>query len=225
MPRRTRYAPGGLIYHVLNRAAGRRTLFRKDDDYAAFERILAEMVQRYDARLLAYCLMPNHWHLALWPRRDGELSDSVRWLSVTHAQRLHAHRHTAGTGPIYQGRFKSFPMQDELHLQTVCRYVERNPLRAGLVRRAEAWRWSSLGVEHHRARGPDVPTLSAWPRPRSWVRLVNEPQTDAELQSLRRCVHRGSPLGDASWAIKIAKKLGLQSTLRPPGRPKKEPQT
>jgi putative transposase len=151
MARHPRSAPGGYVYHVLNRAAGGgRKLFGKAADYAAFERIVAETQPRVPGvRLLAYCLMPTHWHLVLWPRAAGELSQFVRLLTVTHAQRLHAHRHTAGTGPIYQGRFKSFPVEaDDRHLLLVCRYVERNPLRAKLVARAEAWPWGSL---HRRA--------------------------------------------------------------------------
>src|SRR6476469_5867389 len=98
MPRRPRVATGGVVYHVLNRAAGRLTLFRKDEDYAAFLRVLCEACRRFPGvRVLCYCLMPNHWHLGLWPRRDGELSEFLRWLTVTPAQRLHAHRHTGGS--------------------------------------------------------------------------------------------------------------------------------
>src|SRR5579862_8116786 len=109
MARRLRVAPGGVVYHVLNRAVGRHTLFRKEGDYLAFERVLLQAHERIGTPLLAYCIMPNHWHLLLWPKRDGELSQYVRWLSVTHTQRWHAHHRTSGSGPLYQGRFKSFP--------------------------------------------------------------------------------------------------------------------
>ena len=115
-------------------------LFEKDGDYAAFERVLQEAVDRLNPRLLGYCLMPNHWHLVLHPRADGDLSQFMRWLTVTHTQRCHAHRGTAGTGPVYQGRFESFPVQSDEHLLAVLRYVERNPLRANLVQRARHWR-------------------------------------------------------------------------------------
>jgi putative transposase len=81
--------------------------------------------------------MPNHWHLVLWPRKKGELSEFMRWLTVTHTQRWHASHRTSGTGPLYQGRFKSFPIEDDDHLLAVVRYVERNALRAKLVARAE----------------------------------------------------------------------------------------
>ncbi|MBS0184492.1 MAG: transposase [Nitrospira sp.] len=144
MPRRLRLAAGGLAYHVLNRRVGRLPLFENAPDYLAFEKILAEAQAHSRLRIAAYCLMPNHWHLLLWPRQDGELSEIMRWITVPHTQRWHAHHHTAGTGPLYQGRFRSFPVQTDEHFLTVARYVERNALRAKLVRRAEDWQWSSL---------------------------------------------------------------------------------
>ncbi len=144
MGRPHRAAVGGYAYHVLNRANARLTIFNGARDYESFERLLAEAVERTGTRLLAYCLMPNHWHLVVWPKEDGELSRFVGWLTLTHTQRWHAHRHSAGAGHLYQGRFKSFPIQTDDHFYTVARYVERNALRAKLVRRAEAWRWGSL---------------------------------------------------------------------------------
>src|SRR5262245_13021113 len=123
MPRRLRCSSGGFVYHVLNRAVGRAPLFDKSPDYAAFEKVLRQAPDQVAMRLLAYCLMPNHWHLLLWPSHDGALSDYLHWLTLTHTQRWHAHHHTAGTGPLYQGRFKSFPVQDDEHLLTVWRYL------------------------------------------------------------------------------------------------------
>jgi putative transposase len=222
MPRRRRAAPGGYVYHVLNRAVGRRTIFRKDADYAAFEAILREAPGFQPMRLLGYCLMPNHWHLVLWPRADGDLSHYARWVTVTHTQRYHAHYHTAGTGPVYQGRFKAFPVQDDDHLWAVLRYVERNPLRAGLVATAEARRWSSLW---HRVRGT-AEWLAAWPgkrpEPGVWRRYVNGVETEAEAAALRRSVARGAPFGSDAWTVATAGRLGLESALRPRGRPRKE---
>src|SRR5262249_53973057 len=144
MPRRARNAPGGLVYHVLNRAVARLPLFQKDGDYAAFERVLAKALHEHPMRLLAYCLMPNHCHLVLWPQQDGELTAFLRRVTHTHSMRWHAHYHTGGTGHIYQGRFKSFPVETDDHCYAVLRYVERNALRANLVKRAEDWRWGSL---------------------------------------------------------------------------------
>ncbi|MCX7423960.1 MAG: transposase, partial [Planctomycetia bacterium] len=139
-----------MVFHVLNRANARATIFEKPEDYAAFERVLQEALDRVEMRVLAYCLMPNHWHLVLWPRLDGDLSKFMGWLTLTHTQRWHAHHRTVGTGHLYQGRYKSFPVQDDEHFLTVCRYVERNGLRANLAPRAEEWRWSSLW--HRRER-------------------------------------------------------------------------
>src|ERR1700722_12938967 len=144
MGRRVRRAFGGELYHALNRAAARYRMLRTEKDFAAMERVLEEALERVPTRLLSYCLMRTHWHLVLWPREDGELSTFMNWLTLTHTQRWrHAH-HTVGYGSLYQGRFKSFPIQRDQHLLSVCRYVERNPLRAGAVERAEDWRWSSL---------------------------------------------------------------------------------
>jgi putative transposase len=209
------------VYHVLNRAVGRGTLFRNDGDYAAFERVLEEAREHVSMRLLSFCVMPNHWHLILWPQSDGDLSEYMRWLTVTHTQRWHAAHDTSGTGPLYQGRFKSFPVQDDEHLLIVCRYVERNALRANLCRRAEAWRWSSLW---QRAQAvPSVTLTDDWPvgRPRQWGDFVNRAETDAELEALRRAVSRGAPFGEDDWQQRTANSLGLESTLRARGRPRR----
>jgi putative transposase len=220
MPRRLRSAAGGYAYHVLNRAVGRATIFTKDGDYAAFEKTLVEALERIPVRLLAYCLMPNHWHLLLWPRGDGDLSEFMRWLTVTHTQRWHAHFGTSGTGPLYQGRFKAFPIEEDDHLLGVGRYVERNALRAGLVERAEDWRWSSIG------RGGSISlheSLREWPvpRPRNWLAYVNRVETEKELTALRRSVQRSCPYGTEAWTARTAREMGLESSLRARGRPRK----
>jgi len=218
MPRRLRCNTGGYAYHALNRAVGRATRFRKEGDYAAFEQVLRQAKEGQPIRLLAYCLMPNHWHLVLWPEQDGDLSEFLRWLTVTHTQRYRAHYRNAGAGPLYQGRFKSFPAQEDEHLLTLVRYVERNPLRAGLVRRAETWRWSSLWQRLHGGGG--LVDEGPVPLPGKWVAHVNRPETEAELAALQRSLVRGRPFGEASWVERTAKRLGLEATLRQPGRPK-----
>jgi putative transposase len=212
-----------MVYHVLNRAVARLPLFQMAADYTAFMRILGETLDRQSMRILAFVLMPNHWHFVLWPARDGDLTAFCRWLTHTHSMRWHAHYHTSGTGHIYQGRFKSFPVETDDHLYTLCRYVERNPLRAKLVQKAEQWRWSSLWRRLH---GDDEPRklLSPWPIPvpEDWLDHVHKPQTEGELNAVRLSVERGCPFGSADWQARIAKRLGLVHTLRPIGRPKKE---
>jgi putative transposase len=223
MPRRLRQATGGLAYHVLNRAVGRRRLFNRDEDYDAFERVLGEAWERLGTRICSYCVMPNNFHMVLWPRKDAELSEFMRWLTVTHTQRCHAHRRTSGEGPLYQGRFKSFPIEQDPHFLRACRYVERNALRSGLVERAEDWRWGSLwrrqqvADERRILLGP-----SDWPvsPPRNWTAVVNRAESEEELEALRQCVKRGAPFGEPDWQTRIAAKLGLESALRPRGRPR-----
>jgi len=171
-------------------------------------------------QLFCYQLMPNHWHLVLRPTQDGEMSRFLRWVTATHTMRYHAHYHTSGTGHVYQGRFKSFPIQDDAHFLTVCRYVERNALRAELTARAEDWRWGSLW-RWQQSVEPVPALLSPWPIPRSphWLARVNEPLTDRELIALRRSAQRGSPFGDSAWIESTAQRLGLAPTINPRGRP------
>lgn len=223
MGRPLRTTPGGLAYHVLNRANARMRLFEDARDYAAFEQVMGQACQRVPMRILAYCLMPNHWHLVLWPRHDGDLSRFVGWLTLTHTQRWHAHQHSTGAGHVYQGRFKSFVVQADEYLLAVCRYVERNALRAKLVDQAEDWQWGSLWRRQFgdaKAKG----LLSDWPveRPRNWLAVVNSPEADGELDALRRSVNRGQPFGSEQWVARTVKRFGLTSTLRPRGRPRKD---
>ena len=223
MPRPLRTAPGGHVFHVLNRANGKRRIFDSDRDYLAFERVLAEVQQRVPMRLLAWCVMPNHWHLLLWPQADGDLSNYMRLVTLTHTQRRHAHRATAGTGHLYQGRFKSFVVQHDAHFLAVARYVEANALSGGLVRRAEDWRWGSLW--RHVSGKPDhVPPVHDWPltRPGNWIDYVNRRPEVLETETLRRCARHGSPYGAETWVEDMAEQLGLKSTLRPRGRPVKD---
>ncbi len=179
MPRTARKIVGGYAYHVLNRANGRLRLFRKEADFAAFEQIIAQAHDRVPLRILAYVVMGNHWHFVVWPRRgrEDEVAGFFRWLSITHAQRWHAAHGTSGMGHVYQGRYKSFPVATDEHLLAVLRYVERNPLRAKLVKRAEAWQWGSL---YRRTRGtPEERRLltdSPVPLGSDWLRHVNRPQ-------------------------------------------------
>ncbi|MEY4179923.1 MAG: hypothetical protein RLY70_3497 [Planctomycetota bacterium] len=117
-PKRSDEAVG--VYHSLNRGNARSAIFHKPKDYEALEQILAEGLTRYACRILAYELMPNHSNFVLQPTEDGGMSNFLRWVSLTHTMRLHAHYRTGGQGHVYQGRFKSFPIQDDEHFLLVC---------------------------------------------------------------------------------------------------------
>jgi len=213
-----------MVFHVLNRGVGRMTLFGKDGDYEAFENIVEETLETRPMRICGYCILPNHWHFVLWPEEDGQLAVFMQRLTITHARRWQEHRGRVGYGHVYQSRYKSFPVQSDDHFYQVMRYVERNALRANLVERAEDWRWSSLWRREHGSRQQRA-LLSAWPLPvpRNWKKLVNDPQTEAEVAGIRRAIQRGRPLGNAGWVGQTAKQLGLESTLRAPHRPRKKP--
>jgi putative transposase len=223
MPRTARIAPGGMIFHVLNRANARARIFAKDADYATFEQVMCETLARKPMRVLGYSIMPNHWHLVLWPERNGELGAFMQRLTTTHVRRWHLHRKTVGCGHLYQGTYKSFPIEADEHLLTVLGHVERNALRAGMVERAEDWRWSSLWRWRHPEITEDVPPLTPWPveRPRQWLHQVNRPENKAALDALQTAVQRGRPFGSTIWQEITSKKLGLASTFQPRGRPKK----
>jgi len=221
MPRQARVAPGGLVYHVLNRSVAGLPLFRKEKDYEAFERIMIEAQSLHPTRILAWCLMRTHWHFVVWPREDGELTAHFRWLAHTHAMRWHVAHNTVGRGHLYQGRFKSFPVQEDEYFYTLCRYVERNALTAQVVQRAEDWRWGSLWARRHGSEELKS-ILSGWPiaMPRNWVAHVNAPMTDKEADGVRTSILRNRPYGSEVWQRQQADRLGLLHTLRGEGRPK-----
>jgi putative transposase len=214
MSRRRRIAPGGLVYHVMNRAAGRLILFESPSDYIAFQRLLSFGQRRTTMQILAYCLMSNHWHLLLWPEDDRGLSVFMHWLTAVHARRWLLAHDAVGRGAVYQSRFKSIPVQTGEHLLTVWRYVERNPLRANLVLRAEMWPWSSLSDSRLER---STPALSKPPieLPPDWVERVNIPQTRKELEGIRQAVETGSPYGDRSWCELADPLVGWRQQGRP----------
>jgi putative transposase len=149
----------------------------------------------------------------------------MQQMTNTHVKRWKRHFGETGYGHLYQGRFKSFPIQTDDHFYQVVRYVERNALRANLVQEAEQWPWSSLAQRSRSDANFSMlrkTILGAWPlaRPSDWNDIVSLPQTEAELISLRRCVNRGCPFGDSDWTSTTANQLGLESTLRQRGRPK-----
>ena len=219
MPRRRRFAIPGGVFHVLNRGSRKGSLFETRADYLAFEGLLRTTVDRFDVALFSYCLMPNHWHLVASPPPDATLSRGMHWLETTHACHWHLRRGTVGQGAVYQARFKAIPIQADDHMLWVCRYVERNACRAGLVDRAEAWRWSSLWQRENRE---DVPWLRPWPvpRPADWLERVNRPQTASELHAFRSLVRRNLPFGTSEWedGLEPAKPIRQRSARRRQGR-------
>jgi putative transposase len=197
-------------------------LLGTDADFDAFQRVMIEAHQRHPIRILSYCVVSNHGHFAVWPEADGQVTALFRWLAHTHAMRWRVAHRSVGHGHPYQGRFKSFPVQSDDHLLTVLRYIEWNAVGAGLVARAEHWRWSGLWA---RMQGNDAlkAILAPWPmeRPEDWTARVNAPLSARELRRLRVSLERGRPFGDDAWVQRTASALGLEHTVRPEGRPPK----
>jgi putative transposase len=210
MPRIPRGQIGGYAYHALNRGNGGAAVFHKDDDYSAFLGLLAQAKGKCPVNVLSFCLMPNHFHLVVQPATAVALSAFMQWWMTSHVRRYHQHYRTSGH--VWQGRFKSFPIQKDAHLLTVIRYILRNPVRARLVEHAIDWPWSSL-------RFPELNDPIPVDLPHDWLQWIDQPLFDHELARLRTCVNRQQPFGEEKWQATIAAALGMESTLRRRGRP------
>ena len=222
MPRQSRDDRAGQIYHALNRGNQRRPIFHKPEDYQAFLRVLHDGLQKYSVELFCFTLMPNHWHFVLRPTSDGQMGQLLRWVTATHTLRYRGHYHSRGGGHLYQGRFKSFPLADDEHFYVVCRYVERNPLRAGLVKTARDWPYGSLYRWNQPAELEPV-LMTPWPIRRlpRWNERVDAALSVTELKAVRTSVDRSRPFGSQEWTEKIAERFGMWHTIRPAGRPRR----
>lgn len=220
MVRVSRVDVGGHVYHVINRAVGRLRIFDHQEDYGCFVDLLREAKEVTDMRVLAYVLMPNHWHLLLYPENDGDMGTFMHWLTNAHTRRVHALTETTGTGPLYQGRYKSFITKTDAHLLAALKYIERNPVRAKLARQPESWRWGSAWLRiHGLEKQKKLLSQSPVALPRAYRAWINTPDSPKDLEGLRESVRRGAPFGDMRWIETMVGKHRLQSTVRKPGRP------
>jgi len=213
MPRIPRGQTAGYTYHVINRGNARSEVFHKAEDYKAFLELLAGAKKRHSVKTFAFCLMPNHFHLLLEPSSSTALSQFMQWLLTSHVRRYHRHYHSSGH--VWQGRFKSFPIQRDEHLLTVMRYVLQNPVRAGLVRLAAEWAWSSL-------RWSNLADPCPVNGQTDWSMVADAPLSNQDLEVVRQCVNRQRPFGAWEWQTESAKQLGLETTMRARGRPRSE---
>lgn len=211
MPRIPRGQQGGHAYHVINRGNGRATVFHKPQDYEAFLSLLADAKKRHRMKLLGFCLLPNHFHLVLELADQTALSQFMQWLLTSHVRRYH--KHYGSSGHIWQGRFKSFPVQRDEHLMTVLRYVLQNPVRAGLSDTVHEWPWSSARRRQLVDRSP------VDEENRSQEQLESR-LDEVQVATIRECLNRQRPFGQSEWQAETASKFGLGSTLRPRGRPR-----
>ena len=204
MARPHRIDLGDYVYHVINRSNGRARIFHNDADYRDFEYLLNEVKEDFEMRILAYILMPNHWHLLLYPREDGDLSKALQWLGTSHARRHHTRKDTIGSGHLYQGRYKSFLVEEDHHLLTVLKYIERNPVRAKLCSKPTAWKWGSAfrrlhGDPRQRALLAESPV----DLPKNYSVWINQPEPSEEDETIRYSISKGVPYGDVTLPTNI----------------------
>lgn len=221
MPRQARVSTGDTIYHVINRANGRVQIFNKEKDYQHFENLLFDAKELTGMRILSYCIMPNHWHLLLYPHTDTVLGEFMSWLTSTHVRQYRTNSKTIGYGHLYQDRYKSFPVQTNEYCTILVRYIEQNPLRAKLVLKAEDWQWSSLfrrenGVANQKKLLSELP----FDLPHNYLELINQTFSDESLSAIRTSVNKGKPFGNDAWVDKTVDTFGLVYTLRGVGRPR-----
>jgi putative transposase len=205
VPRTARRFFDGLPYHVLNRGNRRQAIFSQAHDYEVFLTTLADALERVPLAILAFALMPNHFHLVMLPERGVAISEFMRWFMNAHIRRYHRFRELWGTGHLYQGRFKAFAVQGNHHLLTVLRYVEANALTARLVPTAEEWEWSSLS-RRASEDGRDLLAPSPVPRPANWLEIVNRRLPLDVLDELRTANRRQIAFGDPEWVRMMTKR-------------------
>ncbi len=226
MPRLARVDVGNEIYHVINRANGRLKIFDSSQDYQLFEQLLLEAQELTDMRILAYVIMPNHWHLLLWPMNDGDLAQFMHRLSNTHTRRMHTATGTIGNGHLYQGRYKSFLVDSNNYLLTIIKYIERNPVRARLSNACEEWQWGSAW---RRSQGTSKQKKlihpSPEPLPHPYLKWINTAEKPNDLSIIRASVNKNIPFGRDSWVDTMISTYHLETTKRGVGRPRKNQNT
>ena len=223
MPRLARTVCAQVPHHITQRGNRREQVFFTDDDRHAYLGWLKEYAEKHEVDILAYCLMTNHIHLVAVPRTEDGLQQTLKPLHMRYAQRINRTR--GWKGHLWQGRFFSCAL-DEAYLWAAIRYVERNPVRARMVRKAENYRWSSAGA-HCRLMQDDVLTTnSGWRKQfeaigdwSAWLAQGDEPQ---ELEVLRRNADKGLPCGSEKFIRKLEKLTGRALQYRPRGRPRKD---
>ena len=220
MPRIARVVCPGVPHHVTQRGNRRGTVFFTDEDRRGYLQLLREYSVRHAVEVLAYCLMSNHVHLVVVPTTAYGLHRALKPLHMRHAQRVN--RACGWSGHLWQGRYFSSAL-DEAHLWAAIRYVERNPVRAGMTRRAQDFPWSSATAH---CGGPADPVLTPgayWLRQfamvRDWAAFLGHPDEPRSLEILRRNAGKGLPCGSAEFLDALQQATGRIIRDRPVGRP------
>ena len=214
MARLARVVAVGLPHHVTQRGNRRQQVFFGEQDYAAYSRLLAAGCRAADVAVWGYCLMPNHVHLILVPADPDGLRAALGEAHRRYTR--HVNMREGWRGYLWQGRFASFPM-DESYLLACARYVELNPVRAGLVRRARDWKWSSARA-HLAGRDDELvtvePLLSLVP---DWAAFLRVAVDDDAREAIRAAERTGRPLGSEGFTAQLERRLGRRLARDKPG--------
>jgi putative transposase len=226
MPRHARFILSDIPLHVIQRGNNRQAIFFADEDYRRYLDVLHVTAGRTGCAIHAFCLMTNHVHLLLTPTSETSCAALMKQVGQQHAQ--YVNRTYRRSGTLWEGRFRSAPVQAEDYLLACQRYIELNPVRARMVARPGDYRWSSYGV-HAEGRGGDLPLRShalylglgpdAVTRQAAWRALVEEPLDPALIEEIRVATNGGFALGNAAFAAQIAAALGRRVTRGEAGRP------
>ncbi|MEA3374485.1 MAG: transposase [Campylobacterota bacterium] len=217
MPRIARGETVGGIYHIINRGNMQMQVFDDEEDYNYFLNLLKTAKKKEDVEIHAYCLMPNHFHLMVIPQQEKSLSRFMQWVMTSHVRYYHKKNRTSGH--VWQGRYKSFIVEQESYYITLMHYIEANAKRAKLVKKAEEWEHGSLHERINKNR--ELLNTSYVELDSNWQEYVNEPIYPKELAKIRNSVNRQAPLGEEQWQQETAVEFGLLSTLNERGRPRK----
>lgn len=214
MPRSPRIVVPGLPHHVLQRGNRKQTLFFDDADRRAYLKLLGAALARHRTHCLVWCLMGNHVHLILVPATADGLRAPLASTHTAYAQRINRARELSGH--LFQGRFASYAMDDP-HLTVAARYIENNPVAAGLVERAQAWPWSSARA--HVERRPDgltdIAALGA--HIANWGAMLSRGlEAAGEDAAIERALRSGRPVGSAGWRMALAARFGSARRSDPP---------
>ena len=188
VPRKPRIVHTGGIYHVVNRGNDKRVIYPQADEYEHFLALLQEGRSHAPVSIVAYCLMPTHFHLVLIPLADGALSTYMHRVTGSYASGLRQRTRTRGFGHVFQRRFWAAPVSDHEAFVCVLRYVEGNARRAGLVARAQEWRWTSL--TDRMQESPQIINVCPLALPGPWPEWVNLGQDESVLTAIRRALRR-----------------------------------
>ena len=222
MPRVARTVFAGLPHHITQRGNRREDVFFRDEDREAYLDWLGDYCRRHEVEILAYCLMTNHIHLVAVPVHEDSLRGALKPLHMRYAQHINRQRHWSGH--LWQGRFFSSPL-DEAYLWFCVRYVERNPVRAGMVEKAEDYPWSSAaghcGLRHDGLTRTDPVHWKVFEGVTDWSAWLSEGDDEERLGIVRRNSQKNLPCGSDRFVEQLERLAGVGLRFRPIGRPKK----